>query len=109
MKYINLGIYRYRFSCRIASTIFLTAYSASRIGKREGQLVAGEGGCLKTTNKKLEKTILKNYNKTVVSFPGGAGGIETACQCRKHETWVPSWVGKTPLEEEIATHSSILA
>lgn len=39
VKYINLGIYRYRFSCRIASTIFLTAYSGSRIGKREGQPV----------------------------------------------------------------------
>ena len=44
MKYINLGIYRYMFSCRIASTIFLTAYSGSRIGKREGQLGEGEEG-----------------------------------------------------------------
>lgn len=36
--YINFGILEYTFSCRIASTIFLTTYSDSRIGSREGQL-----------------------------------------------------------------------
>lgn len=38
MKYKNFGIYKYTLSCRIASMIFLTAYSGSRIGNREGHL-----------------------------------------------------------------------
>lgn len=36
--YRNFGIYKYTFSCRIASTIFLAAYSGSIIGNRKGQL-----------------------------------------------------------------------
>ena len=42
-------------------------------------------------------------------FPGGASGKEAACQCRRHETWVPSLGGEDPLEEGTATHSNILA
>ena len=42
-------------------------------------------------------------------FPGGPGGKEPACQCQrcKRQEFDP-WVRKIPLEEEMATHSSIL-
>ena len=43
-------------------------------------------------------------------FPCGACGKEPTCQCRicKKHRFDP-WVGKIPLEEGMATHSSILA
>jgi len=45
-----------------------------------------------------------------MGFPGGAGGKEPACQCRRRKKWgFDPWVGKIPLEEGMATHSSILA
>ena len=38
------------------------------------------------------------------------GGKEPTCQCRRPKNHrLDSWVGKTPLEEGMATHSSILA
>ena len=37
-------------------------------------------------------------------FPGGASGKEPTCQCRRHNRR-----GFHPLEEDMATHSSILA
>ena len=43
-------------------------------------------------------------------FPGGTSGKESICQCRRHkEAQVWSLVWEDPLEEGIATHSSILA
>ena len=43
-------------------------------------------------------------------FPGGTSGKEPACQCRRHnETWVLSLSREDPLEEGMATSSSILA
>ena len=43
-------------------------------------------------------------------FPGGTVGKESACQCRRSKRWGCNlWVRKIPLEEEIATHSSILS
>ena len=43
-------------------------------------------------------------------FPGGASGKELACQCRRFKRCeFDPWVGKIPLEEGLATHSSILA
>ena len=47
-------------------------------------------------------------------FPGGANGKESACQCRRlkrhgFETRVQSLGQEDPLEEEMATHFSILA
>ena len=44
-------------------------------------------------------------------FPGGARGKEPAYQCRRHKRHgFNPWVGKKDLlEEEMATHSSILA
>ena len=45
----------------------------------------------------------------VLGFSGGASGKEPSCQCRGHETRVGSLGREGPLEEEMATHSSILA
>jgi len=39
-------------------------------------------------------------------FPGSSAGKESAC---RGETWVPSLGWEDPLEEGMATHSSILA
>ena len=42
--------------------------------------------------------------------PRGSMGKESACQCRRPRRWGSNpWVGKIPLEEEMAPHSSILA
>ena len=43
-------------------------------------------------------------------FPGGARGKAPACRCRSRKRHgLEPWVGKTPLEKEMATLSSILA
>jgi len=42
-------------------------------------------------------------------FPGGASGKESACQCRRHKRYrFNPWGRVDPLEEGMATHSSIL-
>ena len=40
-------------------------------------------------------------------FPGGTSGKELVYSCRR--PGFDPWVGKIPLEEEMATHSSILS
>ena len=40
-------------------------------------------------------------------FSGGVSGKEFACQCRR--CGFDPWVGKIPLEREMATHSSVTA
>ena len=42
-------------------------------------------------------------------FLGGANGKELTCQCRRLEMWVQFLGQGDPLEEGMATHSSILA
>ena len=43
-------------------------------------------------------------------FPGGTSGEELAYQCMRHKRCgFDPWVGKIPLEESMATHSSVLA
>ena len=45
-----------------------------------------------------------------MGFPGGTSGKELICQCRRHNrhgVWSLQW--EDPLQEEMATHSSILA
>ena len=43
-------------------------------------------------------------------FPGGASGKEPTCQCKRHKRrGFDPWVGKSPLEEGMTTHSSNLA
>ena len=45
-----------------------------------------------------------------MGFPGGAGGREPACQCRRREMHVRSLGREDPLEEEdLTSHSSVLA
>ena len=44
-----------------------------------------------------------------LGFSGGASGKEPTCQCRRHDTWIPSLGQEYPLKEEMATHSCILA
>ena len=45
----------------------------------------------------------------IMGSPGGASGKEPMYQGRRQETWVQSLGQEDPLEEGIATHSSILA
>ena len=46
----------------------------------------------------------------MTGFPGGTSGKAPPCQCRRHKRLgFNPWVGKTPLEKEMATDSSILA
>ena len=45
-----------------------------------------------------------------MGFPGGASSKEPTWQCRRYKRCgFNPWVGKTPLEKDMATHSSILA
>ena len=52
---------------------------------------------------------MRAISNITVGFPGGAGGKELACQCRRCKTWVQSLGWEDPLEEGMATHFSILA
>ena len=50
------------------------------------------------------------HSHCCLAFPGGASGKEPACQCRRcRRSGFNPWIRKTPLEESMATHSSILA
>ena len=56
------------------------------------------------------KRLSSSSSSKVTGFPDGASGKEPACQrrrCKRHR--FDPWVGKIPLEEEMATHSSIHA
>ena len=45
-----------------------------------------------------------------MGFPGGNSVKEPPCQCRRHKVmWVHYLGQESPLEEGMATHSSILA
>ena len=59
-----------------------------------------------------EKEGLRENKGGIVSrfFSFGASGKEPACQFRRPKRCgIDSWVGKIPLEEGMATHSSVLA
>ena len=45
----------------------------------------------------------------LVISPGGASGKEPACQCRRHKRLRFDVGQEDPLEEDMGTHSSILA
>ena len=48
-------------------------------------------------------------HKHLMGFPGGASSKESSCQCRRCKKFrFKSWIRKIPLEEEMATHCSIL-
>ena len=46
---------------------------------------------------------------TPLGFSGGTSGKEPVCQCRRQEMCVQFLSWEDPLEEGVATHSSILA
>ena len=56
-------------------------------------------------------TLLKREGNFIFwGRPGGVKGKELACQCRRHKRHVfHPWVGKSSLEEIMATRSSVLA
>ena len=49
------------------------------------------------------------FSIDMLGFPDGASGKEPSCQWRRHKTWVQSLGQEDPLEEAMATHSTILA
>ena len=51
-----------------------------------------------------EPELLKEL--AILGFPGGASVKEPTCQCRRREGWSLGW--EDPLEEGMASHSSIL-
>ena len=56
------------------------------------------------------KSVLCFLSPSVLASTGGSSGKEPACQCRRRKRCgFDPWVGKIPLEEGMATHSSILA
>ena len=59
----------------------------------------------------IKKLLSKIYKELITyrGFPDDTTGKEPACQCRQHETWLQSLGQDDPLEQGMATHSSILA
>ena len=55
----------------------------------------------------LPKIVYDKFFKLVIGLPRWLSGKESACQCRRRR--FDPWVGKNPLEKEVATPSSILA
>ena len=50
------------------------------------------------------------HNMYSMGFLGDASGKKPTCQCRRHKRHrFNPWVRKIPLEEDMETHSSILA
>ena len=53
---------------------------------------------------------IKQLLYTILRSSQWLSGKESACQCRRHEMWVvPSLGQEDPMEQEMATHSRILA
>ena len=58
---------------------------------------------------KGENTLLQYEADSTVGLPWWLRGKESLCQCRRHRfPRFNPWVGKIPLEEEMATHSRFL-
>ena len=56
------------------------------------------------------RTVYWDREENIGGFPGGAGGKETACQCRRHKRHRFDPPGlEDPLEEGMGSHSSIPA
>ena len=65
---------------------------------------------------KWNRSFLTPFSEAVIllgenewGFLGSASGKEPTCQCGRHETWLWSLGPEDPREEELATHSSIIA
>ena len=67
-------------------------------------------GCSPCGRKESDTTEqLSTTQNTPLSFPGGISGKESTFQCKRHKRHgFNPWVRKIPLEEGMATHSSIL-
>ena len=63
------------------------------------------GICIKYNKSTFDKYFIDVYQ----GFPGGANGKEPTCQYRRQETQVWSLGQEDPLEEGVATYSSIPA
>ena len=60
--------------------------------------------------KTFDNVLLRLINMLSWGLPRWLGGKEPSCQCRRCRSYrFDLWVGKPPLEEEMATHPSILA
>ena len=80
---------------------------ASQPGWERGKYMLG---LLKDVASPEKKGRKKKLDTICLGSRGGASGREPTCQCRRcKETWVRSLGREDPLEEGIATHSSILA
>ena len=56
------------------------------------------------------ENIIMRISRVQEAFPGGASGKEPACQCKRQERHRARVLGQEdPLEEGMATYSSILA
>ena len=54
--------------------------------------------------------LIIGHSTQLICLPRWLSSKESACQCRRHKRHgFNPWVGKIPLEKEVATHSSILA
>ena len=56
-----------------------------------------------------QKQAFAEQHREARGFPGRANGKESTCQCRTQEMRVQSLGKEDPLEEGMATHSSVLA
>ena len=53
---------------------------------------------------------MPHFHESFADFSRWRSGKDATCQCRRLKSWpVPSLGQKEPLEEEMATYSSILA
>ena len=94
----SLYIYSYIFSyTHVYSLAYILFYYGSSQDTEYSSLYYAEETCC-----------LFILREKVWGLPWRLCGKEPACHCRKQETRVPS-PRKDPLEEEVATHSSILA
>ena len=61
-------------------------------------------------NQWFSKVILFLLCMHSLNILDGTSGKESTCQCRRYKRCgIGLWVGKIPLEKEVATHTSILA
>ena len=69
-----------------------------------------QSGSFKDTRDICTLTLLHKWAFQVALVAKNPHQVKNSCQCRRHK-WnrFDLWVGKIPLEEEMATHSSILA
>ena len=69
-----------------------------------------QSGSLKDTRDICTLTLLHKWAFQVALVAKNPLQVKNSCQCRRHKrNRFDPWVRKTPLEEEMATHSSILA